>query len=1017
MNNKNNKTYLSTLQCVFTFIAAMLFFDNMAFADKTLAVPQVNQLPQDNWCWAASSQAVLSFTGNAPGMCSIADWARQKNAWGNDDCCTNGTGGICNQPNNMFGSAGSIENILSQYKADSERFGRSLNLKEVKDFIDDDSPIIVRWGWTAGGGHFVVLRGYTGGNMDIMNPWDGPQTFTHSDLTSTTARTWTHTLVVKPKKIAFVVDDTGSMWDDIDAVKTTLQDQIAKFKSDGRFVKYSLITYKDDVTNRGTTLKHDEINTWIAGLSASGGDDCPEEGYGALDASAEKAKGSEVWWMTDADSHGGFTRMLATQFRLLLAGNTLHSTILGSCSSPAMAIASAVSTSAGGGQVSSQNNSIPYLGIRPEHFTMASPLGGDGIASLALLLDVTGDVNAFTTGETLSDGTGGLFFAVNNTTIQGATKAVLEEMSSTAIIQRVKLGAGSHIISIPVDESVSVIKFLVEIRTGGTGTINVKDPDGVELKPSVVAGVEEIIAGDSRMLLVKAPALKKGIYTVSSTSDLEYLLSVSGISHYGADLIGDSTVGIGKSLATQLAIPGLVPQTGLAGPGPGGPGGLLPAVVIPSPTHPFDPAKLKFFVIMEDGSGRQPLTLYDDGSHDDKLPGDGIYGGTLLAPSAASRFRIGVDDGGLFYRVTKLLVVAGAVSAQGPKDKVALPGNTFNHVFTIQNLGSATRTYDLVSTSTLGWENVGAIIPSLTIDPASAKTVEVPVSVPLTAASGDSSVLTLTAVAHDEPTVNDSVSVKITAWTGPLLQTLNPASIQRDQDITLAGSGMGSDPGTGNRSTNLNNVTIAGQRLPDANVIRWQDTLIKVRIPGLTNSGLVTVTANGIQSNPLELVVLPSPSECLFNWAEKNYSTLFAPPGSVTKVWTVYAYRYYAETNAYLGVNSVNNHVYYMGSDGVLRDEGPLADWLPKAGCGAPPPPPPGDCLFNWGETNYPDLFAPSGSPWMISSIDWTYRYYSATDSYLGVKSTDNHVYYMGTDGQQQDEGQLSDWLTKAGCP
>jgi exo-beta-1,3-glucanase (GH17 family) len=43
-----------------------------------------------------------------------------------------------------------------------------------------------------------------------------------------------------------------------------------------------------------------------------------------------------------------------------------------------------------------------------------------------------------------------------------------------------------------------------------------------------------------------------------------------------------------------------------------------------------------------------------------------------------------------------------------------------------------------------------------------------------------------------------------------------------------------------------------------------------------------------------------SSTECLFNWAEINYPTLLAPAGSPTAAWTVYTYRYYSATNAYL---------------------------------------------------------------------------------------------------------------------
>ena len=74
-------------------------------------------------------------------------------------------------------------------------------------------------------------------------------------------------------------------------------------------------------------------------------------------------------------------------------------------------------------------------------------------------------------------------------------------------------------------------------------------------------------------------------------------------------------------------------------------------------------------------------------------------------------------------------------------------------------------------------------------------------------------------------------------------------------------------------------------------------------------------------------------TQCLFNWAENNYATLFAPANSSTQVWSVYTYRYYANTNTYLGVSSTDNHVYYIGTDGVMRDAGPLTYWLPQAGC------------------------------------------------------------------------------------
>jgi photosystem II stability/assembly factor-like uncharacterized protein len=174
-------------------------------------------------------------------------------------------------------------------------------------------------------------------------------------------------------------------------------------------------------------------------------------------------------------------------------------------------------------------------------------------------------------------------------------------------------------------------------------------------------------------------------------------------------------------------------------------------------------------------------------------------------------------------------------------------------------------------------------------------------------------------------------------------------------------------------------------------------------------STLYAGTPNGVFKFPAL-----TPTECLFNWAEKTYPALFAPAGSPTAAWTVYTYRHYPATNSYLGVSSIDNHVYFMGTDGYLQDEGPLSDWLHQAGCQVPTPPPI-ECLFNWAENNYPAPFAPSGSPTAIWGV-YTYRYYSATNAYLGVSSTDNHVYYLEPNGNLQDEGLLSYWLPKTGC-
>lgn len=814
-----------------TSVAALLLFATFgAFADtasaqQTLPVPNVSQLPQTNWCWAATSEAVLRYTGNAPGMCTVADFARQQNGWGNDNCCVNGTGAICNQPNWLWGHAGSMEAIFANWGALSTRYGRSLTLREVQDAIDDDRPIIVRWGWTNGGGHFVVLDGYSGSTMTIMDPWNGPTTLSHGNLTSTAARAWTHSLTVDPRKVTYVVDDTGSMFDEIDSVKSTLVAQAMGYQSAGTFVKYALITYKDSVDYRGSTTDHSEIIDWINALGASGGGDCPEEGYGALDTAAQEAPESDVWWMTDADSHGGILRLLLTRFRLLLAGNTLHSTILGSCSSLA-----------GAGQGASASYDPATYG--PPHATV-----GTG-----------GDVNAFEAGEELSTATGGLFFAVASDDIAEATEIVVEEISSSALVRRLALPGGSHATAVPVDASLATLRITLDVRAGATGVIGVADPSGAPLVPGS-AGVDEIVAGASRMLIVAPPALTVGEYTVSTSSDAEYFLSVSGESPHFVELFGDTTTGVDRTLPLRVSIESLGPPTGPGGPGDAGPGGPLDPVTAAEPVLPFEPETLAFFLEGEDGAGRSFIDLFDDGLHGDGEAGDGVFGGEALF-GAAGRFRLGVTDFGFFERVARQIVAVADVAVSGDADAVEAPGSILTHVFTVENLASTSRTFQIGAASSAGWADLGSVPPSVVLGAAGSVDIPVQVTIPAGAARGEVSVLSLTALAADDPAIFDDASVTTTAWEGPLLQSLDSTVVSPGEHLVLIGSGFGDDPGVGNRSTDFDNVTLAGVRVPDPDVLEWSPTAITIRVPVSAASGLVFLVADGIDSNALELTVL-----------------------------------------------------------------------------------------------------------------------------------------------------------------
>ena len=66
----------------------------------------------------------------------------------------------------------------------------------------------------------------------------------------------------------------------------------------------------------------------------------------------------------------------------------------------------------------------------------------------------------------------------------------------------------------------------------------------------------------------------------------------------------------------------------------------------------------------------------------------------------------------------------------------------------------------------------------------------------------------------------------------------------------------------------------------------------------------------------------------LFNWAESKFSDQLAPPSSLSLQVVGYYFRYYSQTQSYLGIK--DNTVYYLDSDNNLIDVGSIKQFLPS---------------------------------------------------------------------------------------
>jgi len=75
------------------------------------------------------------------------------------------------------------------------------------------------------------------------------------------------------------------------------------------------------------------------------------------------------------------------------------------------------------------------------------------------------------------------------------------------------------------------------------------------------------------------------------------------------------------------------------------------------------------------------------------------------------------------------------------------------------------------------------------------------------------------------------------------------------------------------------------------------------------------------------------------------------------------------------------------------------------------------DCLFNWAENNYPELFSPALGVTNSKTLPpYYFRHYAQANVYLGISATDNHIYYLDANNELQDVGASYDWLEQAEC-
>ena len=149
---------------------------------------------QDQWCWAAVLVSVSHFydSGTPWTQCSLVNAELNRN-----DCCGDGGTPGCNRPWTLNRPLARTQNL-------NFMSGSPADIATLHGEIDGTRPVGCRIGWTAGGGHFVVVHGYsedeTGSWVSVADPLYGPSTYTY-DAFRTSYRNsgrWTNSYFTQP---------------------------------------------------------------------------------------------------------------------------------------------------------------------------------------------------------------------------------------------------------------------------------------------------------------------------------------------------------------------------------------------------------------------------------------------------------------------------------------------------------------------------------------------------------------------------------------------------------------------------------------------------------------------------------------------------------------------------------------------------------------------------------------------------------------------------------------------------
>lgn len=520
----------------------------------------------------------------------------------------------------------------------------------------------------------------------------------------------------KQRTTYFVIDDTGSMGNDLAGVKASVNSFLNQIQASDEAPTLGLVTFKDNVSDRGISCDLEALRSQVNALFASGGGDCPEAMNSALLAALShfpligsdmQLRGGRILLATDASAgDAGSGPLVAVQAGL--KGVSIDSILTGDCTAEEFAAGE------GSELVAASSENEPVEGL-----TADLPVAASAVDPLT-------SFSARTLLRALTEATGGVLFNVSRLEVDDVVPTLLDlNRPDMAILvtRKVELASGTPFtLSIPIDDTLrEKVTFMVTAsRSGILPTFTLKRPDGTVVGPSD-PGVAFRSLSSVRSYAITAPAT--GRWEVQLSGAGSFVLRAFGSTPFRLN----SVRLLNRSVGFQRPEIDFVPLDGQPVAGDD---------VFADLRFTDRPAALNATLAQPDG-------VFLANLNPTPLDGARRFRADLHVP--ASTFILettGLTPGGAeFVRQVSVPATPQTVAlTASPEQSIAAAGSVATVQLTVRNAGTALTTYRLRASSALPWLVAGPSL--LKVAPGTSDTVEFTVTVPAGAVEGQQNSIT-----------------------------------------------------------------------------------------------------------------------------------------------------------------------------------------------------------------------------------------------------------------------------------